>query len=76
MSKLKIGVVRGGISSEREVSLKSGEGIIKELNNQYQQGCRKQNHLDTIECKCFHVYMNCFLCCKGTCFFLLQEIKT
>ena len=32
MSKLKIGVVRGGISSEREVSLKSGEGIIRELN--------------------------------------------
>jgi D-alanine-D-alanine ligase len=32
MSKLKIGVIRGGISSEREVSLKSGEEIIKELN--------------------------------------------
>ena len=32
MSKLKIGVIRGGISSEREVSLKSGEGIINELN--------------------------------------------
>lgn len=34
MSKLKIGVIRGGISSEREVSLKSGEGIINELNTE------------------------------------------
>ena len=59
-----------------QAQLNTLEGEINELNNQNQQGCRKQNHLDTIECKCFHVYMNCFLCRKGTCFFLLQEIKT
>ncbi|MBP9478009.1 MAG: D-alanine--D-alanine ligase [Sebaldella sp.] len=34
MKKLKVGVIRGGISSEREVSLKSGEEIIKELNKE------------------------------------------
>ena len=34
MEKLRIGVVRGGISSEREVSLRSGEGIINELNKE------------------------------------------
>ena len=36
MKKTRIGVIRGGISTEREVSLKSGEGIIKELDkNKY-----------------------------------------
>ena len=34
MGKLRVGVVRGGISSEREVSLKSGMGIIGELNKE------------------------------------------
>ena len=34
MKKLKVGVIRGGISSEREVSLKSGEELIKELNKE------------------------------------------
>ena len=29
---MKIGVIMGGISSEREISLKSGEQVIKNLN--------------------------------------------
>ena len=29
---MKIGVIMGGISSEREISLKSGEQVIKSLN--------------------------------------------
>lgn len=34
---MKVGVLMGGISSEREVSLKSGEGIIKNLDkNKYE----------------------------------------
>ncbi len=32
MSKLKIGVIRGGISTEREVSLKTGKEIVNNLN--------------------------------------------
>ncbi|WP_195987479.1 D-alanine--D-alanine ligase [Clostridium sp. D53t1_180928_C8] len=35
---MKIGVIMGGISSEREVSLKSGEQVIKNLNkNKYEK---------------------------------------
>ena len=29
---MKIGVIMGGVSSEREISLKSGEQVIKHLN--------------------------------------------
>ena len=32
MSKLKVGVIRGGISTEREVSLKTGSEIVSNLN--------------------------------------------
>jgi len=32
--KMKIGVLMGGISSEREISLKSGEGIVSNLDNE------------------------------------------
>ena len=31
---LKIGVIRGGISTEREVSLKTGKEIINNLNKE------------------------------------------
>lgn len=31
---LKIGVIRGGISTEREVSLKTGQEIINNLNRE------------------------------------------
>ncbi len=32
MSKLKVGVIRGGVSTEREVSLKTGSEIVSNLN--------------------------------------------
>ena len=32
MSKLRVGVIRGGISTEREVSLATGNEIVNNLN--------------------------------------------
>ena len=32
MSKLRVGVIRGGVSTEREVSLKTGSEIVANLN--------------------------------------------
>lgn len=34
MSKLRIGVIRGGVSTEREVSLKTGKEIVENLNKE------------------------------------------
>lgn len=34
MSKLRVGVVRGGFSTEREISLKTGAEIISNLNRE------------------------------------------
>ena len=31
---MRIGVIMGGVSTEREISLKSGEQVIKNLNNE------------------------------------------
>lgn len=35
MSKIRIGVLRGGVSSEHEVSLKTGKSVLSNLSEQY-----------------------------------------
>ena len=32
MSKIRVGVIRGGVSTEREISLKTGSEIVANLN--------------------------------------------
>ncbi len=38
MAKIKVGVLRGGPSTEHEVSLKTGENVLKHLPKQYYEG--------------------------------------
>lgn len=36
MSKIKVGVIRGGMSQEHDVSMKTGAGVLKNLPEQYE----------------------------------------